>query len=673
MNKIARFLGIALLALCLTFAWESDAIAQFSLLPAASDAENPETPWWDLNRAKICGSYWCSHVYLSGNPLKPDGDLTLGTARNLERDDHEIAVNLERRAQLLEESFERGVRNIIRAQSWPQVSESKDWHFWLPYNSDKPLHPLTLRLEVGTENKQTVIFAPAQLDLGVPKLTFATVTRPDAIVNATTVPELAVTWRDEVRKSASEVLWGREFDARYPWARLQIALGIGGITIITILILSWLRELLRRWRQRVKRKLEALITSAQSNPEAASGETLPKSEDEEIAGVNSDPSEMESDPPLPTPKKKGKFDFGFQQKLAKVPQAIATRLNSQASLQQEQNLVELLRRFLFVGDLFIILICLGLIVFIFRQTRPFMILILVQAIALPVLWIGITLVDKIFDFFIDSALKKWAREKQEIDPKSNRYTLRASTYSPALKGGKTVILVALGIYITIVLIGINPAILAGAGAFALLTAFLSRNIVENMLNGILILCTDRYAVGDVVEIGGYAGAVESMNLYVTNLRNLDGQLIAIPNGQISTVINNTKDWSRVNFGLQISWDADIRKAMEIILDVSQKMQGEPEWKDKILEPLDILGVDEISHEGTVIRFLIKTLPSQQWAVGRTFRLRLKTALDEAGITLGVPQRSIWYYQDSGYSPKLPKRSDSEDPQGKKSQNQVTQS
>jgi small conductance mechanosensitive channel len=673
MKKIARFLGITLLAFCLTFAWKSDAVAQFPFLSAAPDVENPETPWWDLNRAEICGSHWCSHVYLSGNLLKHNGDLTLGAARNLERDDREIAVNLERRANLLEESFNRGVRNITRAQSLPQVSEPKDWHFWLPYNSDKPLHPLTPRAEVGTENQETVIFTPEQLDLGVPKVTFVTVTRPDAVVNSTTVQELALTWRDVVRQSASEVLWGREFDAQYPWARLQIALGISGIAIIAILILSRLRELLRRWRQRVKRKLEALIVSAQSNPEAASGETLPESDGEETEGVDSDPPETESEPPLSAPNRKGKFNFGFKQKLAKVPRAIAARLNSQTSLQQEKNLVELLRRFLLVGYLFIILFGLGLIFFIFRQTRPFMILIAVQAIAIPALWFGITVIDKIFDFAIDSSLNSWAIEQQEADPKSNRYTMRVSTYSPALKSGKTVIMVVLGIYGTIVLLGINPAILAGAGAFALLTAFLSRNIVENMLNGVLILSTDRYAVGDVVEIGQYAGAVESMNLYVTNLRNLDGQLIAIPNGQISAVINNTKDWSRVNFGLQISWDADIRKAMEIIRDVSQKMQGEPEWKDKILEPLDILGVDEISHEGTVIRFLIKTLPSQQWAVGRTFRLRLKTALDEAGIALGVPQRSIWYYQDSDYSPKLPKRSDSTDNPEKKSQNEVTQS
>ncbi|MGC9528689.1 MAG: mechanosensitive ion channel family protein [Limnospira sp.] len=669
MKKIARLIGIALLAFCLTLTWESDAVAQFPFLPAAPNIENPETPWWDLNRAEICGSHWCSHVYLSGNLLKYKGDLTLGAARELGPDEREIAVSLERRAKLLEESFNRGVRNIARAQSLPQVSEQKNWQFWLPYNSEKPLHPLTPRLEIGTENKETVIFAPAQLDFGIPKVTFVTVTRPDATVNATTVQGLAVAWQDAIRQSASEALWGREFDAQYPWARLQIALGIGGMGIIGIWVLSQLRKFLRRWRQRVKRKLEALIESAQFNPETASGETLPKSDGE----VDFFASETESDPPLSTQNIKGKFDFGFKQKIAEVPKAIAARLNSQTSLQQEKNLVELLRRFIFVGDLFIVLICIGLIFFIFRQTRPFMILVAVQAIAIPALWIGITVIDKIFDFAIDSSLNSWAIEQQEADPKSNRYTMRASTYSPALKSGKTVIMVVLGLYGTIVLLGINPAILAGAGALALLTAFLSRNIVENMLNGILILSTDRYVVGDVVQIGQYAGAVESMNLYVTNLRNLDGQSIAIPNGQISAVINNTKDWSRVNFGLQISWDADIRKTMEIIREVSQKMQGEPEWKDKILEPLEILGVDDISHEGTVIRFLIKTLPSQQWAVGRTLRLRLKTALDEAGIALGVPQRSIWYYQDSGYSPKLPERSDSEDNPDKNTESEVTPS
>jgi len=672
MKKIFRFLGIALLALCLTFAWESDAIAQFPFLPRANNTKNPETPWWDLNRARICGSNWCSNVELSGN-MRIGTDLIIAAPRELKSDDYSTALSLEKRARLIEQLFAQIVRNVTRSQPLPQVARQDNWDFWWPYSSKKPLHPLTPKFEIGTQNKQTVIFTPAQSELGIPQATFITVNRADAIANGTTVKALATTWQERIELAISRALWGREFDAQFPWTRANIAIIIGGLAMILIVLLAEFRHLLSRWHERIAKKLNGLILSQQFNPEAASGETIPESDVGETEPTDSGGPMAATDTPTESPEKKYNFSFGFQQPIADFPKLIATQFYSQTALRQEKNLVELLRRFILFGVLFILLVSLIAVGFLFRQTRPFTIQIAIQAFVISTLWIGIAVMDKLLDFAIDSALNDWAKEKQKVDPNSNRYAMRASTYSPALKNGTMAISIALGAYGTIILLGINPAILAGAGAFALLTAFLSRNLVENMLNGILILCTDRYALGDVVQIGEYIGAVESMNLYVTNLRNLDGQSIAIPNGKISTVINNTKDWSRVNFGLTISLNADIRKAMEIIRDVSQTMQSEPEWKDKILEPVDILGVDEISHQGIVIRFLIKTSPSQQWAVGRTFRFRLKTALDRAGISLGIPQQSIWYYQDSSHPLISLQKQDSQKTQEKNFKNDGPQS
>ncbi len=168
-----------------------------------------------------------------------------------------------------------------------------------------------------------------------------------------------------------------------------------------------------------------------------------------------------------------------------------------------------------------------------------------------------------------------------------------------------------------------------------------------MLNGLLILSTDRYAIGDVIEVDGRGGLVEDMNLYATSLRNLDGQLIVIPNGQISTVINSSKDWARVNFTVKVAWNADLQKTLEIIQQVMEKLQSDPELQEKILEPGEILGIDEVSHEGILIRLLFKTKPLQQWFVGRQFRIQLKQAFDAAGISLGVPQREIWHHHENG--------------------------
>jgi small conductance mechanosensitive channel len=190
-------------------------------------------------------------------------------------------------------------------------------------------------------------------------------------------------------------------------------------------------------------------------------------------------------------------------------------------------------------------------------------------------------------------------------------------------------------------LGINPSILTGAGIFAVAIAFLSRNLIEDMLNGTLILSTDRYAIGDVIDVGGgMAGTVEDINLFVTSLRNLDGESIAIPNSKISAVINKSKYWSRVNFTIRIAWNEDINKAIEVMTQVAAMMQSELEWGDKFLEPAEILGVDEVSNEGILIHLIIKTQPKEQWVVGREFRRRVKEALDAAGISLAIPHHQI---------------------------------
>ena len=150
------------------------------------------------------------------------------------------------------------------------------------------------------------------------------------------------------------------------------------------------------------------------------------------------------------------------------------------------------------------------------------------------------LADKILDIAIDYALNRWRIRVQKAHPSSNRYTLRLNTYSPTFKKAKTFLLVVLAIYLTVWIIGINPVVLASAGAVALVLAFLSQNLFKDMLNGLLILSTDRYAIGDLIEVNGMGGRVEDMNLYKTSLRNLDGQLIVIPKGILIRVVIKTQ-------------------------------------------------------------------------------------------------------------------------------------
>jgi small conductance mechanosensitive channel len=104
----------------------------------------------------------------------------------------------------------------------------------------------------------------------------------------------------------------------------------------------------------------------------------------------------------------------------------------------------------------------------------------------------------------------------------------------------------------------------------------------------------------------------------------------------------TKDWSRVNFEIVVAYQSDIDKVMKILTTVADKMQKESDWNNLFLEPLSILGVDELDHSGIKIRALIKTPPLQQWSVGREFRYRVKQAFDQAGIQIGIPQQKLYF-------------------------------
>lgn len=187
-------------------------------------------------------------------------------------------------------------------------------------------------------------------------------------------------------------------------------------------------------------------------------------------------------------------------------------------------------------------------------------------------------------------------------------------------------------------------IILGFLSFAISLA--SQNLLKDLIGGLLILWEDQYAVGDVITVDNYTGEVETFSLRITQLRNLDGELITIPNGQIDVVKNLSSQWSRVNYAVEVSYDADLDAVMAVINQVARGLAQDPEWQPLILEPPEILGIDDLAYTGVLIRLIIKTQPLQQWAVARQFRYRLKLAFDQAGIDIGIPKHRLLFDPDS---------------------------
>ncbi len=677
--SIRQRLAIALLAFIIAIAWHPLALGQIPFL--SSPSENPTllTPWWDISKARRCGKLWCSEVAF---PYFPYGkffeNFTLAIQPKPEQDLTQVTSEIEEQALTVEETmwaiFKQTVKTRRSIQSelfdTPQGRSYLNWKYWLLI-TDKGRHALTPKVEIGIKNQQTVIYVPAQPDLGLYPQTIVTVNEADALHNGKPIPELAQQWQDFILLSFNEALWGVEFDLRYPWARIIFIALILFAILVPIWALSLVRKFLRVLDRNFRRQLRLLEQSAKLEKIAASTTNLPSVSAEAIEEVTAEQSETNgavstSVTPnselagISSPKEASSSEINLTGKLSNLPgllgkaqKLLVTKiqvllqnlpkvsLQRQNSLKQLHNLMQLLLNLLFWTRIFLLLLGIALILVIYPSTRQLCLFFLGQAIVLPIIWMLVSFLDKLVSFLIDYYLDQWAQEAQVDNLTSTRYALRVSTYSPALKGASTFLFILLGLYLTVQFLEIDTAILASAGGAALIIGFFSRNILEDLLNGALILWTDRYAVGDVIKVGELSGFVENMNLYTTQLRGAEGRLITIPNGQISTVENLTKDWSRVDFVIEIAYDADTQKALEIIEQVSNQMGSEPQWQDTILEPATILGVDRVAHTGVTIQVWLKTQPIKQWAVGREFRLRIKQAFDQAGISPGVPQQ-IWH-------------------------------
>ena len=274
-------------------------------------------------------------------------------------------------------------------------------------------------------------------------------------------------------------------------------------------------------------------------------------------------------------------------------------------------------------------------------------------LGLPLMIILLFLVSRLSltggDFLIDFLIRRWSEEK------SNRRALRLPTLSRAFKGWlKVFVYLLLGVTLLYHLHQLGTitqaiAVFLGFASFALSLA--SQDLLKDLIGGLLILWEDQYAVGDVIVIGDQGGLVEKITLRVTQLRNLDGELITIPNRSIEMVRNLSSDWSQVNYAIEVSYDADVDSVLEVIEVVAQKLYRDPQWQEQILEAPEILGIDNISHTGVLIRLIIKTQPLEQWSVAREFRRRLKKALDKQGIKVGIPQQMM-YFSDNFAKSKM---------------------
>jgi small conductance mechanosensitive channel len=217
---------------------------------------------------------------------------------------------------------------------------------------------------------------------------------------------------------------------------------------------------------------------------------------------------------------------------------------------------------------------------------------------------------------------------------------RGRTISQLVRGVGRVIVLAGAVLLTLRLFMDIAPILGATAILGLAVSFGAQSLVKDVITGFFMLLEDQFGVGDVIEAAGKSGSVEALSLRVVKLRGLDGTLHIIPNGEITSVSNMTRGWSRAVLEIGVSYDADLDKALAAFRDEARSFSEKPEWRAKLDAPLEVPGIEKLAADSVIIRVLARTRPGLQWEVARAFRLAIKNRLDAEGIEIPFQQQTV---------------------------------
>ena len=218
---------------------------------------------------------------------------------------------------------------------------------------------------------------------------------------------------------------------------------------------------------------------------------------------------------------------------------------------------------------------------------------------------------------------------------------RENTLIQVLSGAAYIIiwLIALMMILSEMGIAIGPLI-AAAGIAGLAFGFGGQYLIRDLISGMFIILENQYRTGDVVCFDKTCGLVEHLTLRMTTLRDLSGTVHHVPHGEVHTVSNLSKGYSRVNLDIGVAYDSDIEHVIEVVNRVGKEMAEDASWKEHILKAPAFLRVDDFADSAIVIKILGDTTPIMQWDVTGELRKRLKVAFDKEGIVIPFPQRVV---------------------------------
>lgn len=238
-------------------------------------------------------------------------------------------------------------------------------------------------------------------------------------------------------------------------------------------------------------------------------------------------------------------------------------------------------------------------------------------------------------------LERFVPEKETLQ--ATEAKKRAQTLGNILRHALLIVIFFIAILMILGELGIQLGpLLATAGIGALAIGFGAQSLVKDVISGFFIILENQYRIGDAIEVAGVSGLVESVSLRKTVLRDLEGRVHTIPNGEIKVVSNLSKEWSRAVVDIGISYRDDVDHIIDLLGQIGRELAGEEPYQSAILESPQILGVERFGESQLVIRMIVKTMPLKQWEVGRELRRRIKNRFDEKGIQIPSSHRILFW-------------------------------
>ena len=259
------------------------------------------------------------------------------------------------------------------------------------------------------------------------------------------------------------------------------------------------------------------------------------------------------------------------------------------------------------------------------------------ALALAVRWVAHKAIDRV----VHRAAKGVLPDRVNLVA-TERRRQRAEAMGSLFKSIVTGLVAAVATTMMLSEIGVDIApIIASAGIVGLALGFGAQSLVKDFLSGVFMIIEDQFGVGDQVDLGEAVGTVEAVTLRITRVRDVNGTVWYVPNGQIVRVGNQSQNWARTVLDVNVAYHEDLARVRRVLAEVAHDLWEDDDFRGQVIEEPSVWGVESLGVDGVTVRVVLKTTPGEQWAVAREMRQRIKARFDHEGIEMPFPQRVVW--------------------------------